>query len=117
MHIHDHIQESLKTFGRPYAEVHAFLDSYYDKYRGLAHRRLLHHRLGVELVARRFGEQARQAAEQHIRQDFGSLLPEDWVQCEEFVFLLNDEESEQEQDLIALFGHDVYREVMQKHEF
>lgn len=72
----EHQESSLKAFGHKFAEIHRFLDSYYPRFLG-SHRAILHHKLGIDLLVKRFGEKARGPAELHILEDLGSI-PGDW---------------------------------------
>ncbi len=63
-------------FGKPFPEVHAFLDQYFAVF-GVRHRVVLHHRKGIELLNRQFPGPVRKIAEQHIIDDLGEI-PEDW---------------------------------------
>lgn len=65
----EHMARTQAALGRPWPQVHDFLDQFFDAAPGFAHRIILHHRLGIELVVREFGEEARAVAEQHIRDD------------------------------------------------
>lgn len=79
-----HIDRARKTFGKPWIEVHQFLDQYFSKF-GPYHRIVLHHQRGIDLVVAKYGEKARPAAEQHILDD-QKRIPEDW---RDFDFSLN----------------------------
>jgi len=115
-HQSQHCTDCQRLLGQTFAPVHAFLDQYATKYGGLGHRLLLHHRRGVELVAKRFGEEARPAAELHIIRDllpaadlggWETLLdqiPADWQEYGEPVFLDLAHYDQMERDLKELFG-------------
>ena len=70
MKLEEHEKQSVEVFGKPWTEVHVFLDQFYPKFRGAEHRRVLHHTAGVNEVVRRFGEEARPVAELHIKEDW-----------------------------------------------
>lgn len=71
-----HSARTQEALGRPWPEVHDYLDQYAPLMPArLAHRVLLHHALGVEKCVAEFGEDARPAAELHIRDDFGGEIP------------------------------------------
>ena len=74
---HKHCQDCIKVLGKPYDEVHAFLDQYFAKLGPLKHRQELHHKHGIAMVRAKFGDEAAKAAEIHIREDFLGYLPED----------------------------------------
>lgn len=77
MHLKDHEKACIEEFGKPYTEVHFGLDRFFEKF-NWQHRLILHHRLGVDLLAKQIGEEVRDPAEQHIRLDLDGLYPEDW---------------------------------------
>lgn len=85
MHEDEHAENCFKRCGHRFAHVHAFLDQYYREF-GLSHRMLLHHKKDVELIVKRFGEQAREPAEQHIFEDVGEV-PGDWTWYGDPIFL------------------------------
>lgn len=64
------------VFGNKFTHVHEFLDRYYKKF-GISHRTFLHHKKGIELVVKHFGEEARGPANQHVIDDV-RCVPEDW---------------------------------------
>lgn len=63
-----HREESRQRFGEEFANVHRWLDELFSIY-GPRHRRFRHHMAGVEVVRRRWGNAAAQAARQHIVSD------------------------------------------------
>lgn len=67
----EHESHSREVLGRPWTEVHVWLDQYSDLVRGPAHRIVLHHHLGVALGVAKFSEEARAALELHIIDDLG----------------------------------------------
>ncbi len=69
--------EHLKRTNGIGEEIHKYLDQYYQLYRG-DHRIILHHRKGVELIKKLFGEDMGWVAEQHIKDDFGGWIPESY---------------------------------------
>lgn len=79
-----HIDRAQKTFGRPWVEVHRYLDQYFPQF-GMYHRIVLHHQRGIDLVVAKFGKEAQPVAEQHILDD-QQRIPEDW---RDFDFSLN----------------------------
>ena len=110
MEIGQHTDSCIRKFGKPFYEVHRFLDQYYQAY-GLGHRRLLHHRLGVELIVKQFGESARGPAELHVREDTGGELPEDWsFYGEPFLLKIEDYEN-QDNELRKLYGDTLFEKV------
>ena len=68
MLIDDHIKETIKFFGEPFVEVHLFLDQFYKNV-GAKHRQYFHHKQGLELIRKKFGNKAVKVAERHIISD------------------------------------------------
>jgi hypothetical protein len=79
MHASEHAARCVEKLGAPFWEVHTWLDQYFRTYRGLPHRIILHHRLGMKLAGILFGPEAEAAARLHIMDDQGRLPlgPED----------------------------------------
>lgn len=73
-----HCNETLALLGKPYGEVHGWLDGFAGKppY-GMRHRKLRHHLAGIEQVRRKWGNEAAEAAKQHIISD---LKTEGWTE-------------------------------------
>ncbi len=72
----DHDSHSARCqdiLGRPWPEVHKFMDQYFEVAPGEAHRIVLHHALGVNLCSQALGEASRPAAEPHVMDDMGSI--------------------------------------------
>jgi hypothetical protein len=88
-----HAQISAKTHGgrwQDYIEVHSFLDSSKSACAHFKHRFLLHHREGIELGVRIFGEnlttsenktvETRRILTEHLIEDVGRIVSvEDWA--------------------------------------
>ena len=54
------------------------MDQFFPRYRDYSHRVILHHLVGVELVKKRFGLAAGQAALLHVKDDFPTgIIPAD----------------------------------------
>lgn len=66
----EHEAECVKVLGKPFTEVHLYLDQFFKTY-SWKHRCKLHHKWGIELVRRQFGEEAAKAATLHILSDLG----------------------------------------------
>jgi hypothetical protein len=65
--IEKHCEESIQLFGKPYAEIHKWLDEFAgSKEYGYRHRRKRHHEDGIRQVIELFGIEAGEAARQHI---------------------------------------------------
>lgn len=78
----EHEEESVRAFGKPYTEVHAFLDQFAGKPEcGMRHRKKLHHLKGIELVREMYGDEAAEAARLHIISD---LRQEGWEEIDPF---------------------------------
>ena len=89
MRLEDHCTQALASFGQEFREVHEWLDEFAGKpgY-GMRHRRVRHHRNGIEEVRRQWGADAAKAAEQHITTDLreegwheGDPFPRDEAHC------------------------------------
>ena len=81
---------------------------------GIAHRRLLHHKLGIDLIAKRFGEEARGPSELHIRQDLEGQLHEDWTYYHDYDDVLNLDRNilnKQNNELRKVYGDDVFDRI------
>ncbi len=101
MHFDDHVKHTLRIYGRRADEVHNFPDRFFPKYR-ISHRRLLHHRLGVALAVKKFGEKAWGPAELHIIDDLG-CVPDTWLDHNpRVVYLDPGDDVKQEEDLILV---------------
>lgn len=78
----EHCAESIRLFGKPFTEVHLYLDALAGSPEcGMRHRCKRHHEAGLERVKRIFGEDAVKAARQHIVSD---LKMEDWTEHDPF---------------------------------
>ena len=77
-----HCAESLRLFGKPYEEVHRWLDEFAGtpEY-GYRHRRKRHHEDGIRESINLFGPEAGEAARQHIISD---LKEEGWTDQDHF---------------------------------
>lgn len=69
-----HERECVETLGEPWTHVHEWLDAYFAEM-GPSHRRMRHHREGVEEARRLWGDDAARAAEIHIKADCGGRVP------------------------------------------
>ena len=78
----DHCKESIELFGRPYEQVHQWLDALHgtERYR-MRHRRVRHHEAGIKEATRLFGEEVGIVARQHIISD---LKEEGWTEKDHF---------------------------------
>jgi hypothetical protein len=77
-----HCAEAQQRFGKPYAEVHLWLDEFAGKppY-GMRHRKKRHHLVGIVEVRKFWGNEAAEAAHQHIIAD---LKQEGWTESDPF---------------------------------
>lgn len=75
-----------RKLGERFEEVHRFLDQFAEKF-GYSHRKIFHHKYGVELVRYFFGEKATEAAELHIKADCDGKIPDiaDWRNAMDFL--------------------------------
>ena len=77
-----HCAESIQMFGKPFEEVHKWLDEFAGRAPyGMRHRKLRHHQAGVEEVRKLWGDDAAKAARQHIISD---LKIEGWTEQHPF---------------------------------
>ena len=78
----EHCQESIRLFGKPYEEVHQWLDEFMgtEKY-GMRHRKVRHNQEGIKRVVELLGEEAGKVARQHIISD---LKEEGWTENDPF---------------------------------
>jgi hypothetical protein len=79
-----HCAETEKALGKPYTEVHRWLDEfhlYLDKTLGATHRRKRHHEQGIQEAIKLFGEEAGIAARMHTITD---LKEEGWTKSDRF---------------------------------
>jgi len=78
----NHCQESMRLFGKPYEEVHRWLDEFAGSAEyGFRHRKVRHHEVGIAEVCRLFGPDAGKAAKRHI---FSDLKTEGWTTDDPF---------------------------------
>ena len=88
----EHEKSAMAKFGKPFSEVHAFLDQFFPDF-GPSHRRIFHHQRGVDLMVAKLGPDARAVAEQHILDDIrmfepmATKIPLDWEWYGEQTFL------------------------------
>ena len=114
MKLAEHADACRQELGKPFFEIHEFIDQYAQDFGGFAHRRLLHHRLGVKLVLERFGDEAAGAAELHIKQDTNGVVPEDWADYGEPILLHLEDYDRQDQILRGLYGDEIFTAVQAK---
>ena len=77
-----HCAESVRLFGKTYAELHHWLDEFAGSERyGMRHRRVRHHQAGINEAVRIFGTDAGPVARQHIISD---LHQEGWTENDPF---------------------------------
>jgi len=70
----EHCEDCIREFGKPYEEVHIWLDELF-KTLGPKHRDARHHEGGVSVVAKKWGPEGARAAEVHIKKDCGGVVP------------------------------------------
>ena len=84
----EHMESCRKKFGKPFEEVHRYLDQWHGMFGG-RHRFMLHHKEGVEDVRKTWGDEAAAAAEDHIMLDCNGIPNKedyiskkvDWLGC------------------------------------
>ena len=77
-----HCAESTQLFGKPFGEVHRWLDEFAGSAEyGMRHRRKRHHAAGVQEASKLFGAEAGPVAKQHIIAD---LRQEGWTERDRF---------------------------------
>jgi len=74
----EHCAECQEKLGNPWCVVHRWLDEFFVQ-QGCheRHREIRHHQLGIQEVRKKWGEQAAEAAQLHIANDFYGFIPED----------------------------------------
>ena len=75
------LEQHLQRTNGEGREVHKFLDQYFDVM-GISHRRIYHHKKGIEAVREKFGSRAAEIAAKHIHDDlygdmFDGPIPDD----------------------------------------
>ncbi|MDD2714974.1 MAG: hypothetical protein PHW04_03650 [Candidatus Wallbacteria bacterium] len=76
MKLNEHCQESLRLFGKPWTELHQWLDEFAGVPGvGFRHRRFRHHEAGIRTAVIIFGPEAESPARRHIMSD---LAEEGW---------------------------------------
>lgn len=81
-HFRQHCEDSTSLFGKPYEEVHRWLDEFAGSVEhGYRHRKKRHHEEGVREAVRLFGTEAGEAARRHIISD---LKEEGWTENDRF---------------------------------
>ena len=77
-----HCAESVILFGKPFAEVHRWLDEFAGQPPcGMRHRSVRHHAAGIRQAAALWGTEAAAAARQHIISD---LKMQGWIETDPF---------------------------------
>lgn len=69
-----HCQDSIEKFGESFSEVHLWLDEFFEE-KGPKHRDIRHHEDGVEEVRKKWGDEAAEAAIDHIKADCKGIVP------------------------------------------
>ena len=76
MSFEEHCKECKQKLGKRHEDVHKWLDEFaFSAQYGMRHRRVRHHRAGIEKARRLFGEDGAQAAMLHVLAD---LREEGW---------------------------------------
>lgn len=69
-----HCRESMKKLGSDFRKVHEWMDAYFPKM-GPSHRKMRHHKEGIEEVRSLLEDKAAQAAKIHIEADLCGHIP------------------------------------------
>ena len=78
MRLEDHEKESVELFGKPFTEVHKWLDEFaHSQQYGMRHRKKRHHLEGLKQIKEIFGAEFVPPARQHIISD---LKDEGWTE-------------------------------------
>jgi len=110
----EHKKSSKKQLGKSYSDVHYYIDHFFEAF-GIGHRLIFHHKLGIEKIVSRFGEEARQPAELHIREDLEGFLPEDWSYYGNPIFVSLEVRAKIFFILREVYGQEVFQKVMKKY--
>ena len=69
-----HCQDCMEKYGESFAEVHKWLDEFFEE-KGPKHRDIRHHEMGVEEIRKKWGDKAAEAAILHIKADCKGVVP------------------------------------------
>ncbi len=69
-----HCQDCIDKYGESFEEVHKWLDKFF-KEKGPKHRDIRHHEEGVSEVRDKWGDNAAEAAIEHIKADCKGIVP------------------------------------------
>jgi len=79
MRYEEHCKECLEKLGNEWGKVHKWLDAMASEYGLEYHRKVRHHKQGIEKVREMWGDEAAKAAELHIASDYGgSFIPDEY---------------------------------------
>ena len=81
MKFEQHCEESERLFRKRFEEVHLWLDELFYSDEGLRHRRIRHHEAGIKQVIELYGNEAGEAARQHIISDLKQF---GWTEADGF---------------------------------
>ena len=80
MNYKEHCKECKEKLGNDWAVVHRWLDEFAPQYfPSMSHRAIRHHKEGIEIVRKMWGDRAAEAARLHIIADMDKVLSEDEV--------------------------------------
>lgn len=68
MRFQEHCAESVSLYGKPFRQVHLWLDKHFATI-GAHHRRKRHNLAGIEEIRRKWGDRAAEVAKRHIISD------------------------------------------------
>lgn len=80
----EHCADCLKELGNEWSEVHKWLDELFAVL-GEKHRDVRHHKKGIEIIRKKWGDEAARAAEIHIARDFCGFIPEDEMDVQKWM--------------------------------
>lgn len=82
---HEHCKDCIRELGRPFPEVHRWLDELFPVLGfSVKHREARHHMDGIEDVRRKWGDSAAEAARVHIARDFDGWVPKDSLEVQKW---------------------------------
>jgi len=87
--IEEHMKDCKRVLGKPYKEVHEFLDQYAEMFPVQIfteyHRSFLHNKYGLEVIRAMWGLEAEKAAKIHIVRDYCELPIKDWEMVDHYL--------------------------------
>lgn len=88
-YIREHMKDCERVLGKPYEQVHKFLDQYAELFPVTIfteyHRSFLHNKYGLEITKALWGLEAEKAAKIHIARDYCELPIKNWEMVEQYL--------------------------------